>query len=127
MSTLYYSLFHELASTCADYIAGVRSGAHSKHAWKQCYRALEHNHSKEQCSKAGGKGFPKEIKDFANHYVAMQLKRHRSDYNPDFIVTPTEVKRAISTTKAAIIKLKSAAESDRRAFCAFVLLKSRKD
>lgn len=127
MSTLYYALFCELAAMCADYIAGPATGPHSKHAWKQCYRALELTHSREACKQAGQRGFPQEIRDFANAYVTMQAKRHRCDYTPGHPVRPTELKRAISSTKKAILKLCSAPESDKRAFCAFVLLKSRKD
>lgn len=127
MSTLYYALFCELASMCADYIAGPKTGAHSKHAWKQCYRALEHTHSREACKQAGQRGFPQDIRDFANAYVTMQAKRHRCDYTPEHPVRPTELRRAISSTKKALLKLAAATESDRRAFCAFVLLKSRKD
>lgn len=127
MSTLYYALFCELASMCADYIAGPRTGTHSSHAWTQCYRALEHTHSREACKQAGQRGFPQDIRDFANAYVTMQAKRHRCDYTPDHPIRPTELKRAISATRKAIVKLGVAAESDRRAFCALVLLESRRD
>ena len=72
-------------------------------------------------------GFPKELRDFANIYVTMQLKRHRCDYSPDTAVSSTEVRRALSATKIALVKFRTIAEPERRAFCAFILLKSRKD
>lgn len=121
-------MFHELATTCADCIAGERSSVHSKPAWQQCFRALEHKQSKNQCRKKEMiNKFPAEITAFATHYVTMQDKRHAADYDPYEIVSELDVAVDLAATEKIINNFRIAPESDKRAFCAYVLLKLRGD
>lgn len=127
MSTLYYAMFVELATTCANCIAGFDPAVRGERAWKQSYRALEHKYSKGQCRQIFGRNFPKPIEDFANCYSTMQLKRHRSDYSPDTIIRDTDFQRSIGNVRKCIKGLRDADEKHKRAFVAFVLLKKRPD
>lgn len=69
--------------------------------------------------------FPKEIEDFANMFVSLQEKRHNADYDPHAKFTKSEVETDIVASIQAINTFKSAKITDRRAFCAYVLLRSR--
>lgn len=69
--------------------------------------------------------FPNEIQDFANTFVALQVKRHKADYDPDERCYKSQVLIDIADAEEAIRKFQSAPLKDRRAFSAFVLLKSR--
>jgi uncharacterized protein (UPF0332 family) len=82
ISTAYYALFHTLARCCADMMIGSSSATRSKAAWRQVYRALDHNFAREACQKKAIRKFPKEIQDFANAFITMQKKRHNADYDP---------------------------------------------
>ena len=126
ISSCYYALFHCLARECADSLIGGTGAARSDKAWKQVYRALEHNYVSNQVrNKDIIKRFPKEIEDFANTFVGLQKKRHDADYDPYAKFTKSEVETDIITTTQAVATFKSASVKDRRAFCAYVLLKSR--
>jgi uncharacterized protein (UPF0332 family) len=126
LSSIYYAMFHTLAKCCADLMIGGQSADRSKHAWRQVYRALEHNFVKTQCmnQKVISK-FPKEIEDFANAFVSSQVKRHSADYDPHYRVTKTEVLFEHAAVDEAIKKFNAVTIKDRRAFAAFVLLKNR--
>jgi uncharacterized protein (UPF0332 family) len=126
VSTTYYAMFHALARCCADLFIGGTGSGRSKEAWRQVYRALDHGFAKSACTnKATLSQFPKEIQDFANLFVQMQLKRHDADYNPDGTVFKSAVLTDVSTVEAAIDGFNKAPLKDRRAFAAFVLVKQR--
>jgi len=127
-SSAYYALFHCLARECANLLIGGSNSERSKAAWRQVYRALEHGIAKSKCKKREVmKKFPKEIEDFANMFVTMQEKRHSADYDPFMQFTKSEVSADIVSVKIAIARFKLASTKDRRAFCAYVLLKDRND
>ncbi len=124
-STVYYALFHFIARECADLMIGGAGAARSKPAWAQAYRALEHGHCKSQCENAGiMKKFPKEIADCAYLFVALQRQRHMADYDPSASFSKSDILRDLSSTRAAMKSFKAAPKSDRRAFCAWVLLRA---
>jgi hypothetical protein len=50
-----------------------------------------------------------------------------ADYDPYVPVAPSEIQQDIDTLKEAIKNFDGQDEKDRRAFCAFVLLKRRKE
>ncbi|MDT8276686.1 hypothetical protein [Roseomonas mucosa] len=70
--------------------------------------------------------FPQSIVDFGNAFTAMQKKRSLADYDPFFKVKKSEVAKDIAVAEAAIISFENADVKDRRAFCAYVLIKDRK-
>jgi uncharacterized protein (UPF0332 family) len=126
VSTAYYAMFHTLAKCCADLLVGGRSSSRSEEAWVQVYRALEHGPAKNACMNQNTiSKFPKEIHDFANMFVQMQLKRHKADYDPSERIFKSAVLADISAVKAVIDDFGNASLKDRRAFAALVLLKQR--
>lgn len=124
VSSCYYALFHCLARECADLLIGGIGSRRSEEAWRQMYRSLEHNQAKEKCINGNMiKKFPKGIEDFANTFVTMQQKRHKADYDPFEVFTKSSVESDIVLVEEAIKKFKLEPASDRRAFCAYVILK----
>jgi len=126
-STVYYALFHHLARTCADLLIGSDATTTSKPAWQQTYRGLEHKATKAACDDNALRKFPDPIQDYGDQFKALQAKRHLADYDPYVQVARSEIQQDIETMKTAIDAFDAADEKDRRAFCAFVLLKRRKD
>ncbi len=125
-SSAYYALFHCLARECANLLIGGGNAERSEAAWRQVYRALDHGPAKQRCKNTSVmRRFPREVEDFANAFVTMQEKRHRADYDPFSRFTKSEVSTDIALARLAIERFKSARAKDRRAFCAYVLLKER--
>jgi hypothetical protein len=107
-------------------LLGGTGADRSQGAWRQAYRALEHNKTKDACkNKNWVKKFPKTIEDFANTFVMMQEKRHAADYDPDIRLSKSEVSNDIELVTKTIEKFRASSIKDRRAFCAYVLLKVR--
>ncbi|WP_269715817.1 hypothetical protein [Caulobacter sp. NIBR2454] len=126
-SSVYYALFHHLARACADLLIGGDADTRSKPAWQQTYRGLEHKATKAACDDNAIRKFPNAIQDYGDQFKALQAKRHLADYDPYVQVARSEIQQDIETVKGAIEAFDAAEEKDRRAFCAFVLLKRRKD
>jgi uncharacterized protein (UPF0332 family) len=126
-STAYYALFHTLARTCADLLVGTVGSKRSGPAWQQVYRALDHGYAKSACKNSSVMTkFPREIQDFADMFVSMQVKRHEADYNPVAKAEKSAVISDIRAVEVTIGDFEAADIKDRRAFAVWVLMKDRK-
>jgi uncharacterized protein (UPF0332 family) len=125
ISTTYYALFHTLARCCADTMIGGSNASRSKAAWRQVYRALDHNFVKEACQKKIIRKFPRQIQDFANAFVSMQEKRHAADYDPHSKAYKSAVLIDIESAEIVMADFQSTSLKDRKAFAAWVLFKTR--
>lgn len=126
LSTLYYALFHTLAQSCADLLVGMQKDPDtSKHAWRQVYRSLEHGIAKSACNNKDMRNkFPEAIQDFANLFINLQEERHQADYDPFASVYSTNVNNKINQAEVTIENYLNCTTKDKRAFSAYVLLKS---
>lgn len=131
LSAAYYSLFHTLASNCANTLVGEKSSTRTRQAWRQMYRALDHYWVKRRCTDRRPKRvltrFPQEIQDFADQLVRMQRVRHLADYDPLEHFSRSAVAQFIEETKTAIAEFRQVSRDDRRAFAVFVLFDLRRD
>ena len=119
-------MFHCLARHCADLLIGASKAARSEDAWRQVYRSIEHGLAKDRCrDKAHLAKLPTEIQDFADTFVTMQDKRHRADYDPHATFSKSEVESDLRYAEQVIARFSRCDAKDRRAFCAFVLLRKR--
>lgn len=72
-STLYYAMFHCLAKSNADVLAGPRGG----NAWDRVYRAINHRETARRCRDAEAMAaFPSEIQRFAS--ISVRPKRNEN-------------------------------------------------
>jgi uncharacterized protein (UPF0332 family) len=125
VSSAYYAMFHALARCCADTLIGSGK-SRSDPAWAQVYRSLEHGYAKQQCQSERVTKFPKEIQDFAQTFASVQTMRHDADYDPTVRYDRSAVLVDIGRIEAAISAFDASSVGDRRAFSAFVLLRTRK-
>ena len=123
-STAYYALFHCLARTCADSLAGRSRAIGSRPLWLRVYRALEHRQAKTRCENLPP-WFPDEMQRFADAFTNLQSKRHVADYDPDYPITKAGVVADINGARAAIDGFLARPASDRRDFAVHVLMKVR--
>ena len=124
VSTAYYALFHCLARTCADRLAGSAGKVGNRPAWSQVYRALEHGQARKRCENLPS-WFPDEVREFGQTFAEMQSKRHLADYDPDRLVRKSEVVADLNDVRAVIDRFLGTSREVRRDFAIHVLMKMR--
>jgi hypothetical protein len=113
-----------MCKNAANMLIGTKGSDRSNPAWQQVYRAVVHGSARNCCeNQKKMKAFPKEIEDFGNAFVSLQVKRHLADYDPFNRVSRSEVLTDIDVAEIAIKRLEGAPIKDRRAFAAWVTLK----
>lgn len=124
VSTAYYALFHAMAKSAADMVAGTGANKAEK-AWAQVYRALDHGFAKNACKEVAKLGFPPDVITVADEFVTLQEARHRADYDPLHRLTRAEAITLVARAESAVKILKGVPLKDRRAFAVQLLLKKR--
>ena len=126
VSTAYYALFHCLARTCADNLAGGVGTVGDRPMWRRVYRALEHRQARTRCENVPS-WFPEEVQEFGRTFAAQQNKRHLADYDPDYPVRKSDVIADIESVRTAIDRFLATPVNVRRDFAIHVLMKVRAD
>ena len=126
VSTAYYAMFHCLAHTCADRLAGRAGTVGSRSMWRRVYRAPEHRQARTRCENIPI-SFPDEVQEFGQVFSVLQSKRHFADYDPDYRVGKSEVTADIHRARTAIDRFLATPASVRRDFAIHVLMKVRPD
>lgn len=126
VSAAYYALFHALAHCGADMLAGSSSVRRNQTGWQRIYRSLEHGTTRSRLNNQSGmNGFPREIQDFGQFFVDLQLQRHRADYDPTASFDRATVIQLVAETERRIIALENTDAADRRDFAIYVLFRDR--
>ena len=126
VSTAYYALFHCLAGSCADSLAGRSRSVGNRPMWRRVYGALEHRQAKTRCESVPP-SFPQEMHDFGQTFAALQSKRHLADYDPDYPIRKSDVVADIDDARTAIDGFLAAQANVRRDFAIHILMKVRTD
>lgn len=123
-STLYYALFHCLAQSNADALAGKSRGD----AWTRVYRALGHREAAKRCRGIGANSeFPPAVQQFADIFCIAQEEREQADYNPDFAGrTPGALILGALAVRTAMLAFNGVPTGDRRNFAVYLLFKPRR-
>ena len=123
VSTAYYAMFHTLAHSCADMLAGSNR-AHP--SWRQAYRALDHNLARIQCDKVSDiPDYGPEIVRFADKFGVVQGLRHTADYDPAATFSKFQALTLIDEIESVIAGFNSVGQDERRAFAIHVLFRQR--
>ena len=126
VSTAYYAMFHCLARTCADRLAGRAGTVGNRPMWRRAYRAPEHNQARARCENMPS-SFPDGVRQFGRVFAILQSKRHFADYDPDYRIGKSEVLMDIRRARTAIDRFLAAPANVRRDFAIHVLTKMRAD
>ena len=127
VSAAYYAMFHALALSNANTLAGAARANRDHPAWNQTYRALEHGYARNQCNNQSNMGrFPPEIRDFGRLFVFMQGQRNYADYDPSARFSRQSVAQLVDESDGTITRFEDTSAADRRAFALYVLLRIRR-
>ena len=90
------------------------------------YRASDHRAARAAClDKTTIAKFPREIQEFSDAFVQLQLKRHEVDYDPDATMYDPAVLADIASVETVIGELSDVPLRHRRACAAWVMFKRR--
>lgn len=125
ISSIYYAMFHCMASNNADRLVGSSTIARDKPVWVQTYRALEHRTARNRCKDEMVNQFPLGIRDFAEVFETMHELRETADYNPEALFSVDEVWYWLEVVYSVIKRFEATPSQHRRAFAAYLLLPKR--
>ena len=122
VSATYYAMFHALAASCANALAGP-----GQPAWRQTYRSLEHGYARSQCENAAAMaGFSPEVRQFGRLFSELQLLRQSADYDPGASFSRDDVMRFIQEAGQSCEELAATTRQELRTFALHVLLRQRR-
>ncbi len=119
ISTAYYAMFHTLAASNAELIAGEPQSAMSSHAWERVYRRLDHGRAQNNL-----RGIINQLsppgENFARTFIDLQDLRQQADYDPNFSITDTITLNSIELAESAIAAFAQLSEEE----CRFIAAQS---
>ena len=124
ISTAYYAVFHTLAASNAELIAGRPQSDMSSLAWERVYRRLDHGRAQNNLRAVLPYLSPSGA-DFARNFIELQGVRHEADYNPNWAINLSDTLNMIFLAETAIRNFAQLAEEERRFIAAQSLFDRR--
>jgi len=134
ISSAYYAVFHAGLTAAADQAVGT--DVRGTVLYSLAYRSIDHAKMKGLCRLVVQKGpsikrfMPESgwgdaIAGYANSFVTLNELRMQADYDPTYVVLPSEVANYILVARSAIGLLDAAEPEPRRAFLTLLLFPPR--
>ena len=117
ISTAYYALFHTLAASNAELIAGQPQSSISSYAWERVYRRLDHGRAQNNLHGVLGLLSPNG-ENFARTFIDLQARRQEADYDPNAPITQTRTLNTIARADTAIRDFAQLTQEERRLLAA---------
>lgn len=117
VSTAYYALFHTLAASNAELIAGQPQSNISSYAWERVYRRLDHGRAQNNLRGVLGQLSPSG-ENFARTFIDLQSRRQEADYDPNALITRTRTLNIIARADTAIRNFAQLTQEERRLLAA---------
>ena len=117
ISTAYYALFHTLAASNAELIAGQPHSSISSYAWERVYRRLDHGRAQNNL-RAALDLLSQSGANFARAFIDLQEQRQEADYNPNPQVVPSDALNIIAQAQTAIRDFAQLTQEERRLLAA---------
>ena len=124
ISTAYYALFHTLAASNAELVAGQPSSTMSAHAWNRIYRRLEHGRARNNL-RADRNLISQNGHDFVRLFTEAQGHRLQADYDPNAQLNLSLALNVITRADAAVRSFAQLTEEERRFLAAQSMFDSR--
>lgn len=117
ISTAYYAVFHTLASSNAELIAGQPQSNMSSYAWERVYRRLDHGRAQNNLRAVLNQLSPNG-ENFARTFIDLQNLRQEADYNPNAPIARSDTVNIIAQAQAAISDFARLTQEERRLLAA---------
>ena len=128
VSCAYYAMFHTLAASNANSLAGASPADQQGWAWQRTYRAADHRPTRNKLSRTSLDGrFPRVIHLFGEVFTLAQQARHSADYDPRSEFLPTDVAGLIDKAEVAIADFNQTPDHIRRDLAIHILTTIRND
>ena len=136
ISNAYYALFHTVVAEAADSLVGRTHRTSSR--YQLVYRSIDHRSLRVLCEDsvkstlpakytryAPKAGFGADLIALATAVVELQEKRHLADYDPLYAVRMSDALLAISTSRNALDRFRSANRAWRKTFVTLLMFAPR--
>ena len=117
VSTAYYAVFHTLAASNAELIAGQPQSGMSSYAWERVYRRLDHGRARNNLRAVLNLLSPSG-EFFASTFIELQDRRQEADYNPNAAIVHSDAVNIIALAETAIRDFAQLTEEERRLLAA---------
>ena len=117
ISTAYYTVFHTLAASNAELIAGQPRSNISSYAWERVYRRLDHGRAQNNLRAVLNLLSPNG-ENFARTFIGLQDYRREADYDPNASITRTRTLNIIAQANTAIRDFAQLPQEERRLLAA---------
>ena len=124
ISAAYYAVFHTLATSNAELIAGEPVSPRSAHAWNRAYRRLEHSRARNNLS-ANRNLLSQDGDEFVRVFIEAQGHRMQADYDPNAQLNLSLAVNIVARAEAAIRNFAQLNEEERRFLAAQSMFDSR--
>ncbi len=113
ISTAYYAVFHTLAASNAELIAGQPQSSMSAYAWERVYRRLDHGRARNNLRAVLNLLSPSG-EFFASAFIDLQDLRQEADYDPNFSISYSDAVNIIAQAETAIRNFAQLTQEERR-------------
>jgi hypothetical protein len=117
ISTAYYAVFHTLAASNAELIAGQPQSSMSSYAWQRVYRRLDHGRAQTNL-RAALNLLSQTGENFARTFIDLQALRQEADYNPNASISRSDTLNIIAQAETAISDFAHLPQEERRLLAA---------
>ena len=117
ISTAYYAVFHTLAASNAELIAGQPLSNISSYAWERVYRRLDHGRAQNNLRAVLSQLSPNG-ENFARAFIELQDQRQNADYNPNIQLVLSDAINIIRQAQTAIRDFAQLSQEERRLLAA---------
>ena len=117
ISTAYYAVFHTLAASNAELIAGQPQSSMSAYAWERVYRRLDHGRARNNLRAVLNLLSPPGA-FFVSTFIELQDLRQEADYDPNFTITYLNTVNIIAHAETAIRDFALLTQEERRLLAA---------
>ena len=113
ISTAYYALFHTLAASNAELIAGQPQSGMSAYAWERVNRRRDHGGAQNNLRSVLGQLSPSG-ENFARTLIDLQDRRQVADYAPNAQVVRSDTVNIVAQAQTAIRDFAQLTQEERR-------------
>lgn len=117
-------MFHALAASNAECLAGVPQSGLDQYIWLRAYRGMDHRDARHYLNQ-GRQLFTPPVQRFIDTFGELQDARHAADYDPSRVITASEATHWVGRAGAASFEFMQVDRRERTAVAIQALIRGR--